>query len=186
MKTSLIAVPLLSMFAVAAAPASAQAIKPGLWEVKSSLGKGYGKSLAAVAANNKKMIAEMSPATRKEMEAIEAENADEVQYTDDHVITKSCITKEQASKLDKVWGKQDNCNYQNSPLVGGVMKMTFSCTDSKSTGTGTLRLRGDTGFDMEMTSSGSVQGKRFDMKATASGKWLGANCGKIEPDTDEE
>lgn len=187
MKITVIAATLLSLSSLAATPAGAQTVRPGLWEMQSSLGKGYGKSLAGVVANNKKMMADMPAEARKELEAIEAENAGQVRYTDDHVITKSCLTKEQAARVDRMWtGKGNNCKEQHSPLVGGVMKISFSCTNPASTGSGTLRFRGDTGFDMEMSATTTMKGQPFVTKATASGKWLGANCGKIAPDTDED
>jgi hypothetical protein len=182
MKTLIVAVTLLSLSTIAATSASAQTVKPGLWEVKTSLGKGFGKGMAAVAANNKKMMAGMSAEERKEMEALEGP----IRYTDDDVITKDCLTKEQATKIEKIWQHEGNCKEQRSPLVGGVMTVNVSCTDPQSTGKGTIRFQGDTGFDMKMTSTTTVQGKSFDMKGTTSGKWLGADCGSIKPGTEED
>jgi transketolase len=182
MKKFFVAVTLLSMSTIAATTASAQSVKPGLWEVKSSMGKGFGKGMAAIAANNKKMMAGMSAETRKEMEALQPP----IRYTDDDVITKACLTKEQASKLDKMWPQKGNCKEQRSPLVGGVMTVNVSCTDPQSTGKGTIRFQGDTGFDMNMTSTTTMQGKAYEMKGTTSGKWLGADCGTIEPSTGED
>lgn len=191
MKHTLVAVTLLSLSTIAAIPACAQTIKPGLWEMQSSLGKGWGKAMAGIQENNKKMMAGMSAESRKEMEAYEAEQKTHTRYTDDHVIMKMCVTKEQAAKFqmanlrDKM--KPDGkCTEKISPTVGGVTKFDHKCTNPASTGITTLRLRGDTGFDVEMTSTTSVQGERHTMNGTMNARWLGANCGNVEPDTDEE
>ena len=187
MKNTLVAFTLLSLSTIAAIPACAQTVKPGLWEIQNSMGKGWGKAMAGIEANNKKMMAAMSAEARKEMAAVEAENAGRTRYTDDHIIVKACITKEQVANISKMLPPpQGNCTEQRSPMIAGVMKIDHKCTNPASTGSTTLRLRGDTGFDMEGTSSMTVQGQRHTTNGTTSGKWLGANCGKIEPDTDED
>lgn len=186
MKHTFVAVTLLSLSALGAVPASAQTLKPGLWEMHTSLGKGFGKAFADLEANNKKMRAAMSAEARKEMEASEADRATHTRYTDDHIISKVCVTKAQVAQFRKKMSPEGNCTEQASPMVAGVLKTNFKCTDPASTGSITLRLRGETGFDMETTSTMTVQGQRHTTNGTLSGKWLGANCGSIEPDTDDE
>lgn len=186
MKQRSTVITLLSAAAMLALPAAAQTMRAGLWETHTSLGKGWGKALAGIEANNIKMAGEMSAEARKEMEESAAENAKHTRYTDDHVITKSCFTKEQVERISKKLMPNDGCTEQRSPMMAGVIKSTYTCTNPPSVGSSTLRMRGDTGFEMEMTSTMTVNRERHTTTGTVSGKWLGAHCGQIKPDSDED
>lgn len=183
MKTRLIATTLMTFAAALAAPsASAQSVRPGLWEIKTS-GQGGpgGKAMAAQMAQMKKDVAAMPAPQRKQMEAaMAAQDLHEVRYTDDGMIMKHCISREDAS-MDKLLVKNGTCTTQRSPMIGGVVKMNSSCTTPPMTGNGSVRFHGDTGYTMEMTMTTKFMGQSHTSKVNTSGKWLSSNCGKIKP-----
>ncbi|QYF93837.1 DUF3617 domain-containing protein [Massilia sp. PAMC28688] len=183
MKTTLIAATLFSA-ALCAAQASAQTLRPGLWEIRSSTpgGAGSGKAMAEHMARMKKEIAAMPAAQRQQMEAaLAGQAASALQFTDDGMIMKHCITPDDVAAMDKLIIKEGGCTTQRSPMIGGVVKMNMSCTTPPSTGNGTIRFSGDTAYTMEMTMNTRFQGQNHTAKVSSSGKWLASSCGKVKP-----
>lgn len=184
MKTQLIATTLFALTAMAAGPATAQYMKPGLWQFTTTTpGKGDGTDpMAAYVANMKKEMATMDPAARKEVEAMLADlAARDTKFTRDGLETRACISKDEVQSLDKLMGKDGNCTTQRSPLVAGQIKLNVSCTNPPSTGSAVIRFQGDTGYSMESTMTGNFNGQRMTQKVTSTGKWLSSNCGKVKP-----
>ena len=186
MKTKLIATTVLTLAgalaALSAGSASAQSVRPGLWEIRTSgPGGANGKAMAEHMARMKKEIAAMPAQQRKAVEAaMAAQDANDVRFTDDGMSMKHCMTREEAS-LDKLLVRQGSCTTQRSPMIGGVVKMNTSCTTPPMTGNGMVRFQGDTGYSMEMTMTTRVQGQTHTSKVNSTGKWLGSDCGKIKP-----
>lgn len=184
MKTQLIATTLFTLAAMAAGPAAAQYMKPGLWQFQTTTpGTGNG-TMAAYLANMKKEMANMSPEARKQMEAVLSQMAArDMGITADGFHTKVCITKEEVQDLDNLVGKHGNCTTQRSPLVGGQLKMNMSCTNPPATGSAVVKFQGDTGYTMEATMTGNMGGQPATYITTTTGKWLASDCGKVKPAT---
>lgn len=186
MKTQLIATTLFTFAAMAAGPAAAQYMKPGLWQFHTTTpGKGNGTgAMAAYVANMKKEMASMSPEARKQVEAMLADMAArDMGFTANGFQTKVCITREEVQNLDKLVSRNGNCTTQRSPLVGGQLKLNMSCTNPPSTGSAVITFQGDTAYTMESTMTANMGGQRSTYRTTATGKWLSSNCGKVKPDT---
>lgn len=185
MKTKLIATSLLTLATLAALPASAQSIKPGLWEVKSNgstSGAGHNKAMAEQMARMKEQMAAMPAAQRQQIEAAMAKaGAADFQLTDDGVIMKHCLSKEQAADYSNLIVRDGSCTAVRSPAVAGISTFTMTCTKPQATGSGTVKFQGDTGYTLDMTMTTSVGGQSHTSKTSTTGKWLAASCGNVKP-----
>lgn len=171
--------------AAASLPAAAQTMKPGLWETTSKVESANGE-MAAAMAQMQKQLAAMPPEQRKAMAEMMAKHGGGMQLPtmnpDGSMVTKMCMTKEMIARSELLTQQQNgSCTHKNSPVVGGVMTMTFSCTSPPSSGEARFVFRGDTGYSMTMNSKGVMNGKNESVSIDASGKWLGADCGGIKP-----
>ena len=166
-------------------PAGAQTMKPGLWETTSKVESSNGE-MATAMAQMQKQLAAMPPEQRKAMAEMMARHGGGMQMptmnADGSMVTKVCMTKEMIAK-NQLLTQQHNasCTHKNSPVVGGVMTMTFSCTNPPGSGEARFVFTGDTGYSMTMNSKGLVNGKNESVSIDSSGKWLGADCGNVKP-----
>lgn len=185
MKSKLITTTLLTLSALAALPASAQSIKPGLWQVTSTTPTGNVGNTRITPehmALAKDLLASMPAEQRKQMESAMANaGAGDMQLTDNGVTLKQCISKEQAADYSSLIIREGNCTVQRTPAVAGVAKFDMRCTNPQATGNGTVRFQGDTGYALDMTTTANINGQSMTNKISATGKWLGADCGSIKP-----
>jgi hypothetical protein len=182
MRTLAVLVPSL----LVALPASAALpIKPGLWETSSKMQTANGEVGAALAAFQQQM-ANMTPEQRKSLEGLIAKNGGGFTLptvgADGAVVTKVCLTREMIEKSQlPTQPNQHGCTHKSSPVSGGVMTATFSCTNPPAKGQARFVLASETAYTMTMTSSATINGKTENMKVEGSGKWLGADCGAVKP-----
>ena len=194
MKPRLIASALLSFATLAAGSASAQSVRPGLWQTHiSTPGKTQEVNpMIGYVARMKKEMATMDPETRKEMEEMLAQlAASESGFTADGYRTKACITKAQASNVGRFIRRDekgsDNCKRTTSPIVAGQMKINTVCTQPASTSSAIVRFQGETGYSFDGSyTMNDAQGKPITYKSSGWGKWLGSDCGKVQPGEADE
>ena len=176
---------ILLIAAAAALPAAAQTMKPGLWETASKIESGNGEMASAMAQIQKQMAA-MPPEQRKVVAEMMAKHGAGTQMPtmnpDGSIVTKVCMTKDMIARSQLLSQQQNgSCTHKNSPIVGGVMTMSFSCTNPSSSGDARFVFQGDTGYRMTMNAKGVRNGKDETMTVDTSGKWLGADCGSVRP-----
>lgn len=197
---------MLSLASASASPALAQEIKPGLYQVtvKDSNNREANKRLLAqredlarvssedrkkladLDAKMEKMMAGMSPAERKKMEALMARTgATKVMQDRDTTINKDgstslkvCYTKERIEQRNMVM-QHNACKHSNGPLTGGVMKLSYACTSPASKGEGELRMLGPSAFTVKLKMVSSNPGRKdtIDLESTAT--FVSADCGKV-------
>ena len=156
---------------------SAQTMKPGLWEMTSSLQNG-GKDLTAAMERMQKQMASMPPEQRKMMQDMMAKQG--VQMSASGVggmSIKMCLTQEMVDRHEIAPKQHGNCTQTTSPRVGGTMKYSFKCTEPVSSGEGEVTFSSPEAYSMKM----KVVSAERNMDMQSSGKWLGANCGDIKP-----
>lgn len=156
---------------------SAQTMKPGLWEMTSSLQNG-GSEMTAAMANMQKQLASMPPEQRKMMQDIMAKQGMQMSASGAGGMSiKMCLTQEMVDRQEIGPKQQGDCTQTTSPRVGGTMKYSFKCTKPVSSGEGEVTFSSPEAYSMKMK---VVSAERtMDMQST--GKWLGANCGDIKP-----
>ncbi|MFL6660072.1 MAG: DUF3617 domain-containing protein [Massilia sp.] len=179
MNIRLTALTLLSL--AAALPASAQSMRPGLWEITNQMSSGDNKMQEQMAMMQKQM-ANMPPEQRKMMEDMMSKHGTSMPVMDkDGMHIKACLTKEMVAQNEIPVQHHGNCTHTRSPVVGGSMKFSFVCTNPESSGQGTASFSSDTAYKMNVDVTTKVQGQTRQTAMASSAKWLSGDCGNIKP-----
>lgn len=159
---------------------AADTMRPGLWEITSTIKSGNSQAMAAMAEAQKQMAA-MSPEQRKMIEAMMAKQGVGVSMGGDGSVKVTyCVTKEMAARRELPTGQQGQCTSNATPTASG-MRVSFTCTNPPSSGSGEVTLMGDTAYTTTMNVTSSARGKPETMAVDASGRWLSADCGAKAP-----
>lgn len=169
---------LASMAALAGSHAHAQTMKPGLWEFKQT--PQLDPARQAQMAQAQKAMESMPPERRAMMEQMMAQRGVSVSMAGGTISVKTCVTKEQAERNMAPVQQHGNCT-QDVKRSGSTIQTHFVCTDPASEGDATVTLRGSEGFTNEVTVRTQRQGKTETVKVTGEGRWLGADCGDVQP-----
>lgn len=168
------------LLCLATLPATAQTLKPGLWELNNRIASASPETMAVMAAAQQQM-ANMPPEQRAAMEQMMARHGVNMNLGDNGGVKITyCLTREMAEKQDLPTGQPGQCSTTRSPVPGG-MNVSFHCTKPPSNGNGQVIFNGDAGFSMRMNVNSSAHGKPQNMVVEGSGRWLGADCGSVAP-----
>lgn len=178
--------PLLAATAAAATlflshPAlAADTMRPGLWEITSTVKSGNSQTMAAMAEAQKQMAA-MNPEQRKMIEAMMAKQGVGMSMGGDGSVKVTyCVTQEMAARRELPTGQQGQCSSTSTPTANG-MNVSFTCANPPSSGNGQVTLAGDSAFATTMNVTSSARGKPETMTVDGSGRWLSADCGARTP-----
>lgn len=148
---------------------TAQAMKPGLWEITTTMSGGGMPAMPAV-----------SDAQRKQMEAMGIKMPGAA-GGGMGVVMKHCVTPEQAAKRQPPQSDEDRrqkCEQKDVRLSGNTVTWKIECTgERKMTGTGSITYQGEESYKGESTFN--MQDARrgaTTMKQNYSGKWLATAC----------
>jgi hypothetical protein len=181
MTPRLTALAALAVAALTALPAAAQGIKPGLWEVNHIVATGNPELDMALAAVQQQ-IAGMAPEQRQRIDEMMGKRGLSVSAgAGGGIVAKMCVTKEMAAQNQVPMQQAGDCTEQRSPIVGNRMKVGFNCTHPQASGEGVVTFSGDSAYSVKMNISSSARGKPETVSVDASGKWLGADCGALQP-----
>ena len=173
-------VPALLLFCLAASPAMAQTLKPGLWELSNRVASASPETMAMMQAAQQQM-ANMAPEQRKAMEQMMASHGVNMNLGDAGGVKLTyCLTKEMAEKQDLPAGQPGQCTTTRTPVPGGV-NVTFNCAKPPSSGNGQVIFNGNTAYSMRMNVNSTAQGKPQNMVVEGNGRWLSADCGSVKP-----
>ena len=187
MRIRLSALSLLSLAAIVCAPVSAQSMKPGLWEVNNKM-EGAGDPRMQEMAKEQKagmeamraQMAKMAPEQRKSMEAMMNKLGQCSMIDKDGMTLKVCVTPEMAAG-NLLTAQREHCTNTRSPVIGGVMKVSYVCTKPASSGEGTVTFSGNSAYSMNMTMHITEGGRNQTTSMASKGKWLAASCGDVKP-----
>ncbi len=182
MTPRLLVLSVISSVAIFALPSSAQNVKPGLWEIKNKVQWGNSQ-MAQMMAQVEQTMAAMSPEQRRAMEDMVRKNGGLAmpEMKDGAMLVKACISKEMVAQGMVPMEQQGNCTHQRPVISGNTAKMSFSCTNPASSGTGEVTFLSDTAYTMKMNLNAAMNNKQETMRLDATGKWLGADCGNVKP-----
>ena len=167
--------------AIAAMPAGAQSLKPGLWEVTNRMQGGSGQMENAMSQMQQQM-ASMPPEQRKMIEEQMAKSGVKMGSAGPAggMSVRICMTREMVEK-NEVPAQQGDCKTTSQSRSGNTMKMAFACTNPPSSGEGQVTFSGSEAYTSKMAISTQVDGKPEKVNMEGLGKWLGADCGNIKP-----
>lgn len=164
---------------LAASPAGAQVLKPGLWEISNKMSGGQ---MDQAMAEMQKQMAQMSPAERKQMEEMMARQGVRMAPAAGGGMTvQMCMTKEMVERNDMPM--QEGCRMTQNTRSGNTMKMAFACTNPPSSGEGQVTFSSPEAYTSKMTMRMQEKGKTETMTMDTTGKWLKADCGNVKPVT---
>ncbi len=173
-----LAVAAAAPLALACLGASAQSIKPGLWEHSFTM-KSQSGQMEKGMADMHKQLAEMPPAQRQQIEKMMAQQG--VGMGAQTNTTKVCISPEDAARLD-LPQPGGHCKQEITQRSGSTMKFKFSCAGQHPTsGEGEITFTSPTAYSSKSVVNSTVQGKPERMTMDQTGKWLSADCGTIKP-----
>ena len=173
---------LLFTGALAPAQAQVQKMRPGLWEHSVAMKSQSGEMEAAMAQMQKSM-ASMTPAQRKQMEQMLAQQGVAMGPGGSTTTVKVCISPEQAD-LDRI-PPQEGCTQTVNRTGPNAVAMRFSCKGAQgqppTTGEGTMTFNGPTAYTGQFKVKTTSNGKPDQLDMAQTGKWLAADCGALKP-----
>ncbi len=163
---------------LAALGASAQSMKPGLWEHSFTL-KSQSGQMEKGMAEMQKQLASMPPEQRKQMEQMMAQSGVGMGARANTV--KVCISPEQAARLD-LPQNDDHCKQEITQRSASTMKFKFSCAGQPpASGEGEVTFHSPAHYSSKSVMNTTVEGKPERMTMDQTGKWLSADCGALKP-----
>ena len=159
--------------------ATAQTMKPGLWEINNKMSGGSGEMEKGM-ADMQKQLASMPPEQRKMMEDMMAKQGVAMGSSPGAMSAKVCLTKDMVER-NEVATQQGDCQSTNSSRTGNTMKFSFVCSKPPSSGEGQVTFVSSEAYTMKMAITSTVKGKPEKMNMDATGKFLSAECGNIKP-----
>ena len=164
------------LLTVCAEAASAQNLKPGLWEIATQMQGGPGQKNDDIAQAQKELQS-LPPDQRKMMEAMLAQQGVQLGAGPGGGITiKICMTKEMVDRND-LPSQQGDCKHSYTPRAGNSMKFSFVCTKPPSSGEGQITFTSPEAYQTKMDTK--VNAQKSEMQS--SGRWLKADCGTVKP-----
>ncbi len=168
------------VLATCALGASAQSMKPGLWEINNKVG-GSAEMDKAMAQAQQQM-ASMPPEQRKMMQDMMAKQGVGMgPGAGGGMAVKICLTKEMAERNELPQQQQGDCKSTAAPRAGNTQKFSYTCTQPPSSGEGEVTFTSSEAYSMKMVTNTTVKGKPEKMTMNGTGKWLSADCGAIKP-----
>ena len=161
--------------------ASAQSMKPGLWEITNRMESG-GARMDQSMAQAQAALANMPPEQRKMVEEMMAKQGVRMGSggPGGGMSIQVCVTKEMAER-NEVPTQKGDCKTTQQSRTGNTMKMAFVCASPPSSGEGQITFVSNEAYTMKMAVSTTMEGKPEKMNMDSSGKWLGADCGSVRP-----
>jgi hypothetical protein len=167
--------------ALAMLPASAQSMKPGLWETTARMTSGTGET-AQMMEFAQQQMANIPDQQRKMLEGMMSRQGMSVSLGGPEAGTriKMCMTKEMVERNTVPLDPNGDCKASTAPISGGILPFSFTCNQPPSSGEGSLTFQSETAYTMKMRVRATLNGKANQMESEGSGTWLGADCGAIK------
>ncbi|MBC7601354.1 MAG: DUF3617 domain-containing protein [Ramlibacter sp.] len=167
--------------AALATSATAQTMKPGLWEINNKMNAGAGSDMDQKMAQARETMKNMPPEQRKMMEEAMAQRGIKMgEGGPGSMSVKVCMTKEMVER-NEMPTQRGECATTKQSRTGNTMSMAFTCANPPSSGEGTFTFNGSEAYSMKMMVNTAVEGKPTKMTMEGAGKWMGADCGSIKP-----
>ena len=160
--------------------ASAQNLKPGLWEVTNTMKSSSGEMEKAQAQAQAQMKS-MSPEQRKMMDEAMAKHGVKMGAGGPGgTSVRMCMTKEMVER-NEIPAQKGDCKTTRQQRSGNTIKMAYTCTNPPSSGEGEYTVVSPEAYTTKMTMRSTSQGKPETINMSGSGKWISADCGNIKP-----
>jgi hypothetical protein len=162
-----------------ALPASAQTIKPGLWDLSSQFSS-PDPTLQAAMNSMQSRLANLPPDQRAQLEATLRQNGVQLDAGSGGALrTKVCMTPEMAARKEFPV-QQGDCTQKYTQQSGGKGLVSFSCTKPRVSGSGEITMVSDTSYRAHLRVNSQEHGNQT-VDTNVAGTWVGADCGSLKP-----
>jgi hypothetical protein len=166
--------------ACAVLPATAQTMKPGLWELSSKISSPDGQ-MQDLMAEMQKRLAAMPPDQRQQIQKMMEKNGVQLQASAGGALTtRMCMTREMIARREFPVQKGD-CKQKVTPVSGNKMKVVFSCSKPALNGEGEMTVDSETSYRATMHTVTTNVDMQQALDVNAVGTWVGADCGTLRP-----
>jgi hypothetical protein len=160
--------------------ASAQTLKPGLWQVANRM-QGGSIDMERATQQMEQQMRTMKPEQRKMMEEMLAKQGIKTGPGGLGLASvQMCMTKEMVER-NEVPAQQGDCRTTQHRRSGNTVRIAYTCTKPPSSGEGTLIIHSPEAYTMKMAITRKGAAKAETVHMDASGKWLKADCGNVKP-----
>ncbi|MEY4563713.1 MAG: hypothetical protein RLZZ618_2990 [Pseudomonadota bacterium] len=165
-------------FAGGASAQTPAPMKPGLWQLSSTL-KTQSGQLESAMRQAQEQIAKLPPDQRKAVEKMMAERG--VAVSAQGTVLKVCITPE-AAQRGLVPVQPGDCDQKVLTQTPTTLSVSFICRgEPAASGTGEITFLSPTTNRAKATVDTVVAGKAERVDVSQDGQWLAADCGSIQP-----
>lgn len=167
---------LIPLALLGAAHASAQTVKPGLWELSNKINTGDAQTDQALSAALSQ-LAVLPPEQRARVEAMMKQNGVSMPQagSDGSLKLTACVTPEMAARQELPLNQQGQCRSTQTPVAGGL-NVSFTCTNPASSGSGQIRFQGDQAYTATMNVTNHSGTGPQNATVVSQGRWLSAAC----------
>ena len=159
-----------------ALPAGAQTMKPGLWEIKSSIKSSNGE-LEKSMGQLQQQLAGLPPEQRRMVEDMMAKNGVNVSGGGTGMSMKTCLTQAMVERKEFLNPRPGSCKTTTTPSGTNKLKVSFACTNPPASGEGEANFSNSESYEGNMTMTTTARGAPEKASVTSTGRWLGADCG---------
>ncbi len=178
--TTILATLLLALPLVASAQSRPT---PGLWEQNAKMVSADPKVAAAMAQMQQQM-ASMPPEQRRQMEEMMARQGVSMPGAGagGGMIVKYCLSPERAARDEIPMDQDGRCKQTSINRSGNTLKFTVECTGERAgKGEGEVTFISPKEHKGKMKITSNRGGREQAMEIEHHAKWLGADCGTIQP-----
>lgn len=162
-----------------ALPASAQNIKPGLWDLSSQF-TSPDPTLQSAMNSMQQRLANLPPEQRARIESALRQNGVQVDPgSKGGLRTRVCMTREMAERREFPI-QEGQCTQKYTDQGGGRGLVAFSCTRPAISGNGEITMLSDTSYRAHMRVTSQEHGNQT-VETNVTGTWVGADCGSLKP-----
>ena len=144
-------------------------MKQGLWEM-------------TIKSDAMKNMPQISP---EQMEMMRQKGINVPQMQGGAMVTKVCVSKEMADRDQPpaVSRSDSGCQPKNFQRSGSGYSADIVCTGPRLQGQGSVKgtFSGSDSFSSTYDFKGTAQGHPVNTHQETSGKWVGADCGSVQP-----
>lgn len=160
-------------------PATAQTIKPGLWDLSSQFTSPDPQIQAAMNSMQKRLAA-LPPEQRAQMESALRQNGVQLDSGGGNGLrTRICMTREMAERKEFPV-QQGECTQKYTAQSASKGLVSFSCTKPRMSGQGEITMVSDTSYRAHMRVTSQEHGNQT-VDTDVTGAWAGADCGSLKP-----
>jgi hypothetical protein len=95
---------------------------------------------------------------------------------------KMCVSAEQAARSDLPQRQDGHCTQEVLERSGAKVRYRFTCGGERpASGEGEYTMTSPTEYSGRSTITSTVKGQPEKVEVTNSGRWLGSDCGNIQP-----